>query len=87
MPCSFVRSTDSFQSVLTLVAGSYFYTSAELAVRLSFFWVSLNIARVLSALLAAGILQMRGLAGGRPGWWFLFLLGEYLCRMGSAELT
>ena len=53
---------------------SYFYTSKELAVRLSFFWVSLNVARVLSALLAAGLLQMRGI-GGRPGWFCEYLQG------------
>lgn len=51
---------------------SNFYTSKELAIRLAVFWSTLNLARVVSALLAAGILQMRG-AAGRPGWFWLFV--------------
>lgn len=47
----------------------YFYTSREMSIRLSFFWSTLNVARVLSALLAAGILKMRG-EHGRPGWFW-----------------
>ena len=35
--------------------------------RLAAFWSTLNVARVISALLAAGILEMRGVHG-RPGW-------------------
>ncbi|KAL1305016.1 hypothetical protein AAFC00_003916 [Neodothiora populina] len=57
----------------TILFASYFYTSAELSTRLAAFWSTLNIARVISALLAAGILKMRGV-GGRPGWFWLFLL-------------
>jgi hypothetical protein len=57
----------------TILYASYFYKSAELGSRLAVFWSSLNVARVLSALLAAGILKMRGVAG-RPGWFWLFLL-------------
>lgn len=57
----------------TILFASYFYTSSELSVRLAAFWSTLNIARVISALLAAGILKMRGVAG-RPGWFWLFLL-------------
>ena len=57
----------------TILFTTYFYTSKELAVRLAAFWSTLNVARVISALLAAGILQMRGI-GGRPGWFWLFLL-------------
>ncbi|KAH7376698.1 major facilitator superfamily domain-containing protein [Plectosphaerella cucumerina] len=56
-----------------ILYATYFYTSKELAVRLAVFWSTLNVARVLSALLAAGILQMRGV-GGHPGWFWLFLL-------------
>ncbi|KAJ5493510.1 hypothetical protein N7539_002256 [Penicillium diatomitis] len=52
---------------------TYFYTSTELSTRLALFWSTLNIARVISALLAAGILKMRGI-GGHPGWFWLFLL-------------
>lgn len=57
----------------TILFATYFYTSRELSVRLAFFWSTLNVARVISALLAAGILEMRGL-GGRSGWFWLFLL-------------
>ncbi|ORY68386.1 major facilitator superfamily domain-containing protein [Pseudomassariella vexata] len=57
----------------TILMATYFYTSKELSVRLAAFWSTLNIARVISALLAAGILEMRGI-GGRPGWFWLFLL-------------
>ena len=57
----------------TVLFATYFYTSRELSVRLAFFWSTLNVARVISALLAAGILEMRGV-GGRPGWFWLFLL-------------
>lgn len=52
---------------------TYFYTSKELSIRLAAFWSSLNVARVISALLAAGILEMRGVQG-KPGWFWLFLL-------------
>lgn len=51
----------------TILFASYFYKSAELSVRLAAFWSTLNVARVISALLAAGILEMRGVHG-RPGW-------------------
>ncbi|THX58734.1 putative MFS transporter [Aureobasidium pullulans] len=57
----------------TILFASYFYKSAELSVRLACFWSTLNIARVISALLAAGILDMRGIHN-RPGWFWLFLL-------------
>ncbi|THZ95065.1 putative MFS transporter, partial [Aureobasidium pullulans] len=57
----------------TILFASYFYKSAELSVRLACFWSTLNIARVISALLAAGILNMRGIHN-RPGWFWLFLL-------------
>ncbi|KAL8344094.1 hypothetical protein RB601_004560 [Gaeumannomyces tritici] len=57
----------------TILYATYFYTSKELAVRLATFWSTLNVARFVSALLAAGILQMRGV-GGWPGWFWLFLL-------------
>ncbi|KAI4801380.1 putative MFS transporter [Aureobasidium sp. EXF-8845] len=57
----------------TILFASYFYKSAELSVRLAAFWSTLNVARVISALLAAGILEMRGVHG-RPGWFWLFLL-------------
>lgn len=57
----------------TILYATYFYTTKEIAVRLAVFWSTLNVARVISALLAAGILEMRGIAG-RPGWFWLFML-------------
>lgn len=56
-----------------ILYATYFYTSAELSTRLAVFWSTLNVARVISALLATGILKMRGI-GGHPGWFWLFLL-------------
>ncbi|KAK4121009.1 MFS general substrate transporter, partial [Parathielavia appendiculata] len=56
-----------------ILFATYFYKSKELAMRLAAFWSTLNVARVISALLAAGILEMRGI-GGKPGWFWLFLL-------------
>jgi hypothetical protein len=56
-----------------ILFSTYFYKSKELAVRLAIFWSTLNVARVISALLAAGILEMRGIHG-KPGWFWLFLL-------------
>jgi hypothetical protein len=56
-----------------ILFATYFYKTKELSIRLAAFWSSLNVARVVSALLAAGILEMRGI-GGKPGWFWLFLL-------------
>ena len=56
-----------------ILFATYFYKSKELSVRLACFWSTLNIARVISALLAAGILEMRGVRG-HSGWFWLFLL-------------
>ncbi|KAL6709355.1 hypothetical protein ACN47E_001762 [Coniothyrium glycines] len=56
-----------------ILFATYFYKTKELALRLAAFWSTLNVARVISALLAAGILEMRGI-GGKPGWFWLFLL-------------
>jgi len=56
-----------------ILFATYFYTSKELSIRLAAFWSTLNVARVISALLAAGILEMRGI-GGKSGWFWLFLL-------------
>ncbi|GAT26894.1 MFS transporter [Aspergillus luchuensis] len=44
----------------TILFATYFYKTKELSVRLAFFWSTLNVARIVSSLLAAGILQMRG---------------------------
>jgi MFS family permease len=52
---------------------SYFYKHHELSIRLGFFWTMMSVADIISALLAAGILHMRGV-GGHAGWQWLFLL-------------
>jgi hypothetical protein len=57
----------------TILFATYFYKTGELSVRLSFFWSTLNVARIISSLLAAGILQMRGVHG-HTGWFWLFLI-------------
>jgi len=73
----------------TILFATYFYTSRELSIRLAAFWSTLNVchfrynqalllnkpkvARVISALLAAGILEMRGVHN-KPGWFWLFLI-------------
>ncbi|OJJ46645.1 hypothetical protein ASPZODRAFT_132743 [Penicilliopsis zonata CBS 506.65] len=61
----------------TILFATYFYKSKELAIRLSLFWATLNVARIVSSLLAAGILEMRG-TGGKPGWFWLFLIDGLL---------
>ncbi|PYH83059.1 MFS transporter [Aspergillus uvarum CBS 121591] len=57
----------------TILFATYFYKTKELSVRLGFFWSTLNVARIISSLLAAGILEMRGVQG-KPGWFWLFLI-------------
>lgn len=52
---------------------SYFYTSKELPIRLSFFWTSLSITGIISSLLAYAIFHLEG-AHGVAGWKWLFLL-------------
>ncbi|QGN14480.1 putative transporter YIL166C [Kluyveromyces marxianus] len=52
---------------------TYFFTSKELSLRLSWFWTSLSIVQIVSALMAYGILRMRG-KHGLTGWQWLFLL-------------
>lgn len=52
---------------------SYWYTSSELPIRLSFFWTSYQMTSIVSSFLAYGILHMRGV-NGLPGWAWLFAL-------------
>ena len=52
---------------------SYFYTSEELPIRLSFFWVAYATTYIISAFLAYGILHLRGV-NGLTGWQWLFAL-------------
>ncbi|KAI5959777.1 uncharacterized protein KGF55_005009 [Candida pseudojiufengensis] len=51
---------------------SYFFTSAELPIRLSWFWTTLTVTQICIALLAFGILRLRGVFGW-AGWQHLFL--------------
>lgn len=46
---------------------SYWYTSTELPVRMSYFYVAKNASNLVAAILAYGILPMRGLFGV-DGW-------------------
>ncbi|KAM0718555.1 hypothetical protein Q7P37_005625 [Cladosporium fusiforme] len=52
---------------------SYFYTSKELPIRLSFFWTALDGTQIITAILAFGLLHMRGVHG-MAGWRWLFLI-------------
>ncbi|KAE9366618.1 MFS general substrate transporter [Stipitochalara longipes BDJ] len=52
---------------------SYFYTSRELPIRLSYFWTTLSATTIVTSLLAFALLHMRGVAGW-AGWRWLFLI-------------
>jgi MFS transporter, ACS family, DAL5 transporter family protein len=52
---------------------SYFYKHHELSIRLGFFWTALSISDTFAALVAAGLLRLRGV-DGRAGWRWLFLI-------------
>ncbi|KAK3350569.1 major facilitator superfamily domain-containing protein [Neurospora tetraspora] len=52
---------------------TYFYKSNELPLRLAFFWTALSTVNIVGSLMAAGILQMRGIRGW-SGWQWLFLI-------------
>ncbi|KAF7915734.1 hypothetical protein BELL_0074g00240 [Botrytis elliptica] len=52
---------------------SYFYTSKELPVRLSFFWTTLSATTIITSILAFALLHLRGVSGW-AGWRWLFLI-------------
>ncbi|KAI1768467.1 allantoate permease [Hypoxylon sp. FL1150] len=52
---------------------SYFYTSRELPIRLSYFWTTLSVTGIITSLLAFALLHLRGVLGWE-GWRWLFLL-------------
>ncbi|TID16966.1 MFS general substrate transporter [Venturia nashicola] len=52
---------------------SYYYKSAELPRRLSWFWTAYQSTQIVSAFLAYGILRLRG-RNGMAGWQWLFAL-------------
>ncbi|KAH8203714.1 hypothetical protein TruAng_002127 [Truncatella angustata] len=64
---------------------SYFYTSRELPIRLSYFWTTLSVTGILTSLLASVLLRMRGLAGWE-GWRWLFLVEGFITlAVGAAS--
>jgi hypothetical protein len=52
---------------------SYFYTSSELSLRLSWFWISRYLTMVVTSVMAYGLLHMRGIHN-MAGWRWLFLI-------------
>ncbi|KAK4032001.1 major facilitator superfamily domain-containing protein [Parachaetomium inaequale] len=52
---------------------SYFYTSRELPIRLSYFWTSYSTTGIVTSLLAFALLRLRGVSGW-AGWRWLFLV-------------
>ncbi|KAI1335282.1 MFS general substrate transporter [Xylariaceae sp. FL0016] len=52
---------------------SYFFKHHELTIRLSFFWTGMFLADILAAIIAFGLLHMRGV-DGQSGWRWLFLI-------------
>ncbi|KAG0645631.1 putative transporter [Hyphodiscus hymeniophilus] len=52
---------------------SYFYTSRELPIRLSYFWTTLSATTIITSILAFALLHLRGVAGW-AGWRWLFLI-------------
>ncbi|ESW96028.1 hypothetical protein KL918_003590 [Ogataea parapolymorpha] len=52
---------------------SYFFTSSELSIKLSYFWTALSLTQIGTALMAYGILRMRGILG-MAGWQWLFII-------------
>ncbi|KAK4143916.1 major facilitator superfamily domain-containing protein [Dichotomopilus funicola] len=52
---------------------SYFYTSRELPIRLSYFWMTLSLTTIITSLLAFALLHLRGVHGW-AGWRWLFLV-------------
>ncbi|KAI1768740.1 MFS general substrate transporter [Hypoxylon sp. FL1150] len=59
---------------------TYFYKSGELPLRLAWFWTALSTVNIVGSLLAAGILQMRGI-NGWSGWQWLFLIEGLLTTL------
>jgi sugar phosphate permease len=52
---------------------SYFYKHHELSLRLGFFWTAMSLSDICAALLAYGLLHLRGVHH-KSGWRWLFLI-------------
>lgn len=52
---------------------SYFYTKAEMPIRLAFFWFTDTMSGVIASFIAYGVLHLRGV-DGKEGWRWLFLI-------------
>ncbi|KAI1082149.1 allantoate permease [Whalleya microplaca] len=64
---------------------SYFYTSRELPIRLSYFWTTLSVTGIVTSLLAFALLHLRGFLGFE-GWRWLFLVeGSITLCVGIAS--
>lgn len=64
---------------------SYFYTSAELPIRLGFFWTTLSVTGIITSLLAYAIFHLEGYSG-MAGWKWIFLLeGALTLLIGIAS--
>ncbi|KAI5970193.1 hypothetical protein CANMA_000804 [Candida margitis] len=60
---------------------SYFFTSKELPIRLSWFWTTLSLVQIATSLMAFGILRLN--TWGWHGWQFLFLIeGGFTLTIG-----
>ncbi|KAH8663381.1 major facilitator superfamily transporter [Tricladium varicosporioides] len=57
----------------TVLYLTYWYKGNELPTRLAWFWTVLSTCNILGSLVAAGVLQMRGIHGW-SGWQWLFLI-------------
>ncbi|KAL4879897.1 major facilitator superfamily domain-containing protein [Aspergillus karnatakaensis] len=57
---------------------SYFYKGNELPIRLSVFYTAIPLTQIYGALLASGLLEMRGVRGW-AGWQWLFLIEGLIC--------
>ena len=63
---------------------SYFFTSKELPIRLSWFWTTLSLVQIATSLMAFGILRLH--TWGWHGWQFLFLIeGGFTLLIGIAS--
>ncbi|KAI1385801.1 allantoate permease [Hypoxylon trugodes] len=64
---------------------SYFYTSRELPIRLSYFWTTLSVTGILTSLMAFALLHLRGFLAWE-GWRWLFLVeGTITLSVGIAS--